>query len=65
MDTLNIACSFLYCNHLVHRSFFITLYKFQTKEDGMGSACDMFGQDEKCMQNLLERLKRTGQLQDV
>jgi len=26
-DTLNITCNFLYCNHLVHRDFLITLYK--------------------------------------
>jgi len=25
-DTLNITCSFLYCNHQVHRDFLITLY---------------------------------------
>jgi hypothetical protein len=31
----------------------------------MGSACDTYGQNEKCMQNLLERLKQTGQFQDV
>ena len=31
----------------------------------MGSACDTYGQDEKCIQNLLERLNQTGQLQDV
>jgi hypothetical protein len=24
-DTLNITCNFLYCNHQVHRDFFITL----------------------------------------
>ena len=26
VDTLNITCSFLYCNHQVHRDFLITLY---------------------------------------
>jgi hypothetical protein len=25
-DTLNITCNFLYCNHRVHRDFFVTLY---------------------------------------
>ena len=27
-DTLNITCNFLYCNHQVHRDFFITLYMY-------------------------------------
>jgi hypothetical protein len=26
VDTLNITCKFLYCNHQVHRDFLITLY---------------------------------------